>query len=157
MRALDLNAPATRTAVALLAVLGFVLAAAVGALATLVPDREGARLGIGEVLDLAKQGRITHATIRDEDAVLVGQARPVRAGLLRQGGAFSTTLPSDGALTLTLTAALSGTGAQVTVDDQQDKARARLLLGSLLPAVLVADLVALALLLVPVRTRSEPG
>lgn len=143
---------------ALLAGLLLLLVLVLGLLRYLAPDPVGTRLGVAEVLSLAKQGRIVDATLLDEDSMLVGRAEPAKTGAFAQGGDFSASLPSDGSLTVSLTAALSATGAQVRVDDQDGKERARLLLSAFFPALVLADLIGLTILLArqPDRSVSEP-
>jgi cell division protease FtsH len=135
---------AHRLTAALLAGLVLLLAVVVVLLRYLAPDPVGSRVGIADVLALAKEGRVVSVVLLDEDSLLVGQAEP-GTGVLAQGGRFSATLPSDGSLTVSLTAALSATGAQVRVDDQDGKKRTRLLLTTLVPVLVLADLFALLL------------
>ena len=148
------HARAHKLVAALLAALLLLLALVLGLLRYLAPDHPGTRLGVAEVLSLAKQGRITDATLLDEDSMLVGRAEPAKTGAFAQGGHFSASLPSDGSLTVSLTAALSATGARVQVDDQDGKERARLLLSAFLPALVLADLIGLGLLLARAQDRS---
>jgi len=153
------QARAQRLLAALLAALLLLLVLVLGLLRYLAPDTTGTKLGVADVLSLAKQGRITDGTLLDEDSMLVGRAEPAaKGGPFTEGGDFSASLPSDGSLTVSLTAALSATGAQVRVDDQDGKERARLLLTAFIPVLLLADLVALGLLLArhQDRSASEP-
>jgi hypothetical protein len=121
-------------------------------LSYLSPHGTGQRIGVGDTLTLAKDRRVLDATFRDEDALVVGDAKPGR-GLLPQGGRFSAELPSNGELTASLTALLAATGAQVRVDHQDGKGRAHLLLTTLIPVLALADLVWLAMLS-PRHTRA---
>jgi hypothetical protein len=128
----------------LLALLALVLLT--GALLSyLSPSGTGTRIGVGDTLTLAKDRRVLSATMRDEDALVVGEARPGR-GLLPQGGRFSAELPSNSQLTPALTALLAATGAQVRVDHQDGKDNARLLLTTLIPVLALTDLVWLVML-----------
>jgi hypothetical protein len=138
-------------ALLLLALLLLILVA--GALLTyLRPHSTGQRIGVGDVLTLAKDKRVVTATIRDEDSLVVGQVSPGR-GLITKGGRFSAELPANGTLTASLTALLAATGAHVDVDHQSGKDHARMVLTSLLPVLALTDLVALVLLTSPYAER----
>lgn len=131
-------------ALLLLLLLGLVALAAL-LLSYLQPRDTGTRVGVGDVLTLAKDRRVATATLRDEDALVVGRVNPGK-GILPGGGTFSAELPSNGGLTASLTALLAATGAQVRVDHQSGKARADLLVHGWIPVLVLADLIAVALL-----------
>jgi hypothetical protein len=141
-------------AVLLLALLVLVLFAA-ALLVYLRPHSTGQRIGVGDVLTLAKDKRVLTATIRDEDALVVGELRSGR-GVVPNGGRFSAELPANGELTASLTALLAATGAHVDVDHQSGKDHARLLLTTLLPVLALTDLVALVLLTSPYADALPP-
>lgn len=120
------------------------------------PHATGQRVGVGDVLTMAKDKRVVTAVLRDEDALVVGEVRAGR-GMVPQGGTFSAELPANGELTASLTALLAATGASVRVDHQGGKDNARVVLTSLLPVLALTDLVALVLLSSPYSERMAPN
>jgi hypothetical protein len=138
-------------ALLLLALLALVLLA-VALLVYLRPHATGTRLGVGDVVTLVKEKRVTSATIRDEDALVVGEVKPGR-GLMPEGGRFNAELPKKGQLNGALAALLTATSTHVDVDHQGGKDHARVALTTLLPALVLTDLLALVLLTSPYGHR----
>lgn len=138
-------------ALLLLGLLAIVLVAA-ALVVFLQPHSTGQRIGVGEVLTLAKDKRVVAATFRDQDSLVVGKVKAGR-GVVPAGGTFSAELPSNGKLTASFIALLAATGADVDVDHQPAKEAGRLLLITLLPVLALTDLVALVLLASPVGER----
>jgi hypothetical protein len=135
----------------LLGLLAIVLVAA-ALVVYLRPHGTGTRIGVGDVLTLVKDKRVTTATLLDEDSLVTGELKP-GPGVLPRGGTFSAELPKNGSLTASLTALLAATGAHVDVDNQSGKDHARLLLVTLIPVLALTDLVALVLLTSPYGER----
>ena len=107
------------------------------ALGRLGPDRSGTELRIDELRALAKEKQVTSAVFLDEDATIAVTAR---------GGEHWVTYPKSDATTGDLVAALQDSGAQVSFDQQSDKAALRFLAQFLLPLLILASLFALLFL-----------
>ena len=127
---------------------------------------EGQRVGIDAVYRLAEAGRVIRATLRDQDAQIVGQACPVPleekapppAGSLRSGSTWScpqrlqsfwVSYPGSDVSTQALIERLSGR-ASVSIDRQTAKSVAKLLSSFVLPLLILVNLFGLILV-----SRSE--
>jgi len=117
----------------------------------LSPDRPGKELTLSQLRALSDQGRVESAALRDEDAIVVTKVRPGADGgaterLPAAGGTYHTAYPADGTVTADLTEKL-GDSASVRVERQDFKAGLRIVTTFLLPLMILANLFALAFLL----------
>ena len=132
----------TGTLVVLL--VGFALA-----LNYLSSDRPGKEISLSDLAGLADQGRVDRAEFRDQDAVIVAHARAGAAAGTVPGaeGTYSVNYPTDGTVTQGLIDDLKKAGADVRVERQDFKAAVQTVTTFLLPLMILANLFALAFLL----------
>jgi cell division protease FtsH len=121
------------------------------ALSYLSPDRPGKPLSLTQVNAAKEQDRIEKATFRDEDGVVVMKLSPGAAaagaeGQPAEGGTFHATTPGNGESTDRLIQEIDE-GATVVVDHQDFKESIRVITTFLLPLMILANLFALAFLL----------
>jgi cell division protease FtsH len=134
-----------------------------GALAYLTPTPDGVELRVDELLALAAERRVEHATFLDDDGQVVGRwraeplpgapagetdpAAEVLASAPAGEGAFRVAYAGNDRTNALLLQALAQGGAQLTVDPQPAKAAVRLLATVLLPLLILATLFGLLFLL----------
>jgi cell division protease FtsH len=162
-RRLSLPRPGLRgwLLILLLALFGLLAAA----LAYLVPPRAGVEIGVDDLLALAAEGRVEHATFHHEDGQVVGRwheqaaahatspearapAHRVGPGAARgSSGTFRVAYAGSDSTSVLLMQALAESGAHVEIDPQPAKAAVRLLATVLLPLLILANLFGLLFLL----------
>src|SRR3712207_3082972 len=119
------------------------------ALGYLGSDRPGKEISLSDLSALADQGRVDRAEFRDPDAVIVAHARAgAGAGTVPSAeGTYSVNYPTDGTVTQGLIDELRKAGADVRVERQDFKAAVQTVTTFLLPLMILANLFALAFLL----------
>jgi cell division protease FtsH len=134
------------------------------ALAYLVPPRDGVEIGVDQLLALAAEGRVEHATFRHEDGQVVGGWRDAtsdtpprvsafaapdttRPDVQRSSGTFRVAYAGSDSTSVLLMQALAESGAGIEIDAQPAKAVVRLLATVLLPLLILANLFGLLFLL----------
>jgi cell division protease FtsH len=113
------------------------------ALAYIAPDNPGKPLKLTELSTLSKQGRVQSAELRDEDSVAV----VTLSSGTPPAGKYHVEYPSNGTVTQELFQELRDNGAVVSSDRQAFKGSIRLITTFLLPLMILANLFALAFLL----------
>ncbi len=120
------------------------------ALLYLSPDRPGKQVTLSQLQTLGEQGRIESATFRDEDAIAVLKLRAGEAGgdarLPTKAGTYHAAYPSNGESTDRLIQELPD-GVTAVIDRQSFKDAIRTITTFLLPLMILANLFALAFLL----------
>jgi cell division protease FtsH len=134
-RARAFLATVPKTTWALIAGLVALLVILAGCLAYLAPGGHGERISLDQLSDRIDDRDVDSATFLDEDNRVVGTERG--------GEAFWVAYPANDVTTAQLITALGGAGARVEVDPQAGKAVVRLLVTTLLPLVILANLFAL--------------
>jgi cell division protease FtsH len=154
-----------RGTIALLVSLVLLLAAFAWCLSYLSPASPGREFTIDQLGGMARAGRVSQASFRDEDSRIVGRYRtapavtitppvapegqppatvaPAATSLPAGAGAFWVSYPSSGSVTARLVDQLEGAGARVEVDAQPGKQKVRLVTTFLLPLMILANLFAL--------------
>jgi cell division protease FtsH len=132
----------TGTLVALLVVFAL-------ALNYLGSDRPGKEISLSSLAALSDQSRVERAEFRDVDAVIVAtvEAGPGGGTLPSAAGTYSANYPTDGTVTQALIGELKDGGADVRVERQDLKAAVGIATTFLLPLMILANLFALAFLL----------
>jgi cell division protease FtsH len=138
--------------VGLTASLLVLLALFAASVAYLGADRPGQGLTLDQYRAALDQGRVKSVEFRDEDAVAVGRLEAGAGGVSTdevpaKGGEFSVAYPRSGVLLERLVSDAEKAGARVSVDGQGFKAGVRLVTTFLLPLMILANLFALAFLL----------
>ena len=108
------------------------------ALSYLRADRPGRTMSLTQLRQASEQARVERAVLRDEDAVVIA-----RIG----GETHSIAYPANGSVTADLIEDLGRNGADVTMDKQGFKSDVRIITTFLLPLMILANLFALAFLL----------
>ncbi len=157
--------PRPGAAALLVGALAGLFALLVAALVYLAPPATGERLSVDRLAALAAAGRVEQATLRDQDAQIVGTftAQPLPGAGIDEGtpgplpadpaaapdgaGAFQVPYAGSEATTALLVQTLTAGGAQVDIDPQPAKATVRLLTTLLLPLLILANLFGLLFLL----------
>jgi cell division protease FtsH len=124
-----------RATAALLGALLVLLLLLAGGLLYLAPEGSGERRTLDELTTAIERRGITDARFLDEDNRI--------AGTDRDGRSFWVAYPANDVTTAQLITALTTAGARVEVDPQAGKALVRLLVTTLLPLVILANLFAL--------------
>jgi cell division protease FtsH len=133
---------ANRPRLALVACLLAMFAVLGLALSYLSPSSPGRELSLDRVAALIEQERVTEAVLRDEDARVEGTFASGISSPSGQG-VFWASYPKSDSATGALLTALTGSGADVRVDNQAATATVRLLATVLLPLMILANLFAL--------------
>src|SRR4051794_33354879 len=135
--------------IALVASLAVLLVLFFLALTYLSPDRPGRKLTLSQLSTLADQGRVATAELRDQDAVVVAKFDPGAgdATVPSNGGTASINYPASGTIDGQLVEQLRKGGADVSVNGQGLKQSVRIVTTFLLPLMILANLFALAFLL----------
>jgi len=119
------------------------------ALGYLGADRPGTQLSLDQYKAVAEAKRIETVELRDHDAVAVGKLRPgvPVAGVTAAGAEFSVAYPTDGTRTDDMVDKALDGGADTRVDTQGFKQSVRIATTFLLPLMILANLFALAFLI----------
>jgi cell division protease FtsH len=110
-------------------------------LGSIEPAGRGVEVPLSEVVKLAKQEQVTHATMLDYDDLV--EVRVQGSGAGRSGGELYAAYPSSGAQTQALFSTLTSGGATVSVDLQSGKAARKVVVQFLIPILLLVCLFAL--------------
>ncbi len=110
----------------------------------------GKALSLDELVGLAREGRVTSATLLDTDDRLIGEMLAAKDGSVPfpdplLSGSFHVDYPASAPLTGDLYRALQASHSRITVDKQVHKQQLRLVTTFLLPLLILATVFALLL------------